>query len=67
LVADVHAFKGHIACASSTQSELVLPVFDGHGALLAVFDLDSDQPAAFTNEDVQQMTSLLHRVFQKVL
>lgn len=67
LVADVHAFEGHIACASSTQSELVLPVFDGHGALLAVFDLDSDQPAAFTNEDVQQMTSLLHRVFQKVL
>lgn len=67
LVADVHAFEGHIACASSTQSELVLPVFDGHGALLAVFDLDSDQPAAFTNEDVQQMTSLLRRVFQKVL
>ena len=67
LVADVHAFEGHIACASSTKSELVLPVFDGHGALLAVFDLDSDQPAAFTNEDVQQMTSLLHRVFQKVL
>ena len=67
LVADVHAFEGHIACASSTQSELVLPVFDGHGALLAVFDLDSDQPTAFRNEDVQQMTSLLRRGFQKVL
>ncbi|MGB0440426.1 MAG: GMC oxidoreductase, partial [Paracoccaceae bacterium] len=43
LVADVDAFPGHIACASSTRSELVLPVWNSSGGLLAVFDLDSDQ------------------------
>lgn len=41
-VADVDAFPDHIACASSTQSELVLPVFNGAGGLIAVFDIDSD-------------------------
>ena len=36
LVADVDAFPGHIACASSTRSELVLPVFDGQGQVIGV-------------------------------
>ena len=47
LVADVDAFAGHIACASSTRSELVLPVWNGAGTLLGVFDIDSNEPAAF--------------------
>lgn len=63
LVADVHAFEGHIACASSTQSELVLPVWTQDGTLLGVFDIDSDQPAAFTEEDSQQLSAILASVF----
>ncbi len=65
LVPDVDAFPDHIACASSTRSELVLPVWDGQGRLLAVFDLDSDTPAAFTDQDVVFFTDLLAEVFAK--
>lgn len=63
-VPDVDAFPGHIACASSTQSELVLPVWNGAGQLLGVFDLDSDTPAAFTPEDEAFFTTLLADVFR---
>jgi GAF domain-containing protein len=47
LVPDVHAFPGHIACSSTTQSEIVVPVLTPDGRLLAVLDVDSDHPAAF--------------------
>jgi L-methionine (R)-S-oxide reductase len=66
LVADVNAFSDHIACASSTQSELVVPVFAGDGRLLGVFDLDSDQPNAFTQTDADQFESILKAVFAQV-
>jgi L-methionine (R)-S-oxide reductase len=49
-VEDVHAFPGHIACDSASRSELVLPVLAGD-RLVAVFDLDSPQPARFDAED----------------
>ena len=62
LVPDVDAFPGHIACASSTRSELVLPVFFANG-LIAVFDLDSDQPDAFTLEDQVQLQAILDQSF----
>jgi L-methionine (R)-S-oxide reductase len=51
LVPDVEAFPGHIACSSSTRSEIVVPVIDPKGNLLAVLDIDSDQPAAFDEAD----------------
>jgi L-methionine (R)-S-oxide reductase len=63
LVADVEAFPGHIACSSSTRSELVLPVFDGAGALIGVFDIDSDFPDAFTREDADALAAILRSVF----
>lgn len=63
LVADVEAFKGHIACASSTMSELVLPVWDKAGALIAVLDIDSDQPNAFTELDAAELEIILAKVF----
>jgi GAF domain-containing protein len=63
VVPDVEAFPGHIACASSTRSELVLPVRDGAGALIAVFDLDSDTPAAFDEGDAAALQAILDRVF----
>ena len=66
LVANVETFEGHIACASSTRSELVLPVFNGGGALIAVFDIDSDQPDAFTVEDAKRMDLILKWVFNAV-
>ena len=47
LVPDVHAFPGHIACDSRTNSEIVVPVFDANGLLAAVLDVDSEQPDAF--------------------
>ena len=63
LVDDVNAFEGHIACAISTQSELVLPVWNQAGTLLGVFDIDSDQPAAFTQDDATQMAAILKASF----
>jgi L-methionine (R)-S-oxide reductase len=62
-LADVDAFPGHIACASSTRSELVLPVWNGAGTLLGVFDLDSNTPAAFSRADENWLVSLLAQVF----
>lgn len=63
LVADVEAFPGHIACSSSTRSELVLPVFDGAGALIGVLDIDSDLPDAFTQGDADALAAILRSVF----
>lgn len=63
LVPDVDAFPGHIACASSTRSEIVLPVWNKEGKLIAVLDIDSDQPDAFTSADVEQLASILKQVF----
>ncbi|MEE2817756.1 MAG: GAF domain-containing protein [Pseudomonadota bacterium] len=66
LVPDVDAFPGHIACASSTRSELVLPVLNGAGEVIAVFDLDSDLPDAFTLEDADALTEILKAVFGRL-
>ena len=66
LVPDVDAFDGHIACASSTRSELVIPVFDKTDRLLAVFDIDSDQHDAFTQEDADALSGILSKVFASV-
>ncbi len=65
LVADVDAFPGHIACASSTKSEIVLPVFDQNGDVIAVFDIDSNQADAFTQADADALDVLLMDVFKK--
>ncbi len=65
-VADVEAFADHIACSSSTRSELVLPVRDGDGRLIGVFDIDSDLPDAFTEQDAGALTAILDRVFAQV-
>ena len=63
IVADVDAFPGHIACASSTRSELVLPVTGAGGRLIGVLDIDSDRPDAFTQQDATQLTRILDDVF----
>lgn len=63
IVPDVDAFPGHIACSSSTRSELVLPVRNAAGEIIAVFDIDSDQPAAFTEQDAAAIGNILEAVF----
>ena len=63
LLDDVEAFPGHIACDSRSKSEIVTPVLDASGALIAVFDVDSDQPAAFDEVDQQGIHSILKATF----
>jgi len=51
LVPDVEHFPGHIACSSSTRSEIVVPLVSRDGLLLAVLDVDSDDQDAFGEVD----------------
>lgn len=55
---DVHAFPGHIACDSASNSELVVPLVDGGGNLVGVFDLDSPEHARFDAEDQAGLEAL---------
>jgi GAF domain-containing protein len=66
LVPDVEAFPGHIACSSSTRSEIVLPVRDGAGRLIGVFDIDSDLPDAFGPADAEGLGAILAGVFGRL-
>jgi GAF domain-containing protein len=66
IVPDVDAFPGHIACSSSTRSEIVLPVRDGAGRLLGVLDIDSDQPAAFDEVDARALGAILVATFGRL-
>ena len=63
LVEDVHAFPGHIACDGRSASEIVAPVFGPDGALMAVFDVDSDRPAAFDAVDRDWLERILAATF----
>lgn len=58
LVPDVNAFPDHIACSSTTLSEIVVPVLTPEGAVLAVLDVDSNAPAAFDEVDREALESL---------
>jgi GAF domain-containing protein len=62
LVPDVHAFPGHIACDAAARSEVVVPVVTPAGELVAVLDIDSHEPAAFSEEDVQGLEEVAARV-----
>ncbi|MBP1806054.1 GAF domain-containing protein [Rubellimicrobium aerolatum] len=66
LVPDVEAFPGHIACSSSTRSEIVLPVRDGAGRLIGVFDIDSDRLAAFDEGDARELGAILGDTFGRL-
>jgi GAF domain-containing protein len=59
VVADVHAFPGHITCDGRSRSEIVVPVFDAAGALLAVLDVDSDRPGAFDEVDREALERMM--------
>jgi len=61
-IADVNAIADHIACAASTQSEIVLPVWQ-NGQLIGVLDIDSDLLDAFTPEDQSALEAILALAF----
>ncbi len=65
LVRDVQAFDGHIACSATTLSEIVVPILDRHGETMAVFDVDSDLPAAFAELDQEFLEELAKRLGQQ--
>jgi L-methionine (R)-S-oxide reductase len=65
LVADVHAFPGHIACDAASASELVVPVLRD-GEAIAVIDLDSPTPARFTEADAQGISALAALLSQRL-
>jgi L-methionine (R)-S-oxide reductase len=63
IVADVHEFPGHIACDSRSQSEIVVPVRNAKGQLIAVLDIDSTELNHFDRSDREQLEVLLAIVF----
>lgn len=62
IVPDVRAFPGYIACSSSTRSEIVVPVLTPQDELVAVLDIDSDQPDAFREVDRINLETLCRMV-----
>jgi len=65
LVADVHAFPGHIACDAASRSELVVPV-QRAGQVVAVIDLDSPRLARFTPEDAAGIEALAAAIAARI-
>ena len=63
IVEDVHAFPGHIACDSRSASEIVVPVLDVSGDLIAVLDVDATEKAAFDAVDAEWLERLMTKVF----
>lgn len=64
IVPDVEVFSDHIACSSTTRSEIVLPVRNGAGTLLGVLDLDSNTLDAFDQTDADRLEAMLARIFR---
>jgi len=59
VVDDVMAFPGHITCDARSRSEIVVPVFDKSGKLIAVLDIDSDQPGTFSEQDREGLENVV--------
>lgn len=65
IVPNVHEFPGHIACDARSQSEIVVPVFDRSGTLIAVLDVDSDRLNAFDEADAAGLERIC-RLFERL-
>ncbi|AJD52055.1 L-methionine (R)-S-oxide reductase [Thalassospira sp. MBR-102] len=63
VVEDVHAFPGHIACDSRSNSEIVVPVLNAQGQLIAVLDVDSVEAGSFDDTDRIALETLMQRIF----
>lgn len=66
VVEDVNEFPGHIACDGRSLSEIVLPVVDADGRLVAVFDVDSEHRATFDDADREGLERMLARFARRV-
>lgn len=62
VVPDVHQFPGHIACSSASNSEIVVPVFDGD-EIIAVLDIDSEHFNTFDEVDQQWLEKIVLHLF----
>jgi len=63
IVEDVNAYPDHIACDARSVSEIVAPVWDGAGRLIAVLDVDATIPAAFDRSDAAGLEAILQQTF----
>ena len=61
IVQDVNEFADHIACDARARSEIVLPVKNSRGELIAVFDVDSEAVGTFDADDERGLTRILER------
>ncbi|MCZ2476221.1 GAF domain-containing protein [Aquirufa ecclesiirivi] len=59
IVPNVDEFPGHIACASASKSEIVLPVMDSAGEVVMVLDVDSDQLDDFSETDREGLQAII--------
>jgi GAF domain-containing protein len=59
IVPDVDEFPGHIACASESKSEIVLPIFEQSGEVFGVLDVDSDQLSDFSPTDAEGLGKIV--------
>ena len=59
IIPDVDAFPGHIACSSSSRSEIVVPLFNGSGRVLGVLDVDSEELDDFSSVDADGLNSIV--------
>lgn len=59
IVPDVEEFPGHIACASASKSEIVLPIFDGAKNVFGVLDIDSDKLNDFSDTDAEGLQNII--------
>lgn len=66
IVPDVDQFPGHIACASASRSEIVIPVFDAGGGVFGVLDVDSDRLNDFSQTDAKGLGKIV-RLFEATL
>ena len=63
IVADVHQFPGHIACDSRSASEIVVPVRNRKGEIVAVLDVDSDKTDQFDETDASALEKISNMIF----
>lgn len=59
VVPNVDEFPGHIACASASRSEVVVPLFDTAGDVAGVLDVDSDRLDDFSDVDVSGLSAIV--------
>jgi len=59
IVPDVEKFPGHISCDARSKSEIVVPVFDAGGTLIAVLDVDSEKRGTFDQLDANGLERIV--------